>query len=316
MDKNIEKSIYQINSLKMKVMLPKKIQNQISSTRILLINLNSCITEIAKILINKGFNIYLYDKEKVTEKDIINNILIEKNDLGKSRLKTIYNKLITLTATVSINMVSDFNNLRDLKIVILGFRDYLTLCNYEEYFTRKNIYFYCINNSGILGFYYNNLLITYKNGEKNISVDNNLFLKKSEKFLHNLKIKKNKPDKFILSIFMLELYFRKNVNKKDLIKEMNNDYNNDDQFAKKMAFFEKYFSKIECEYIYKDNEIMSLLKKYIINFNNEFNPLCSMISENVTNEIYEYITKKKLPKVGFVTYDSDANEFDYTNFLE
>ena len=41
-----------------------------------------------------------------------------------------------------------------------------------------------------------------------------------------------------------------------------------------------------------------------------------MICENVTNDIYEYITKKKLPKVGFVTYDSDANVFDYTNFLE
>lgn len=34
--------------LKEKIMLPKPIQQKISSTRILLINLNSCITEIAK----------------------------------------------------------------------------------------------------------------------------------------------------------------------------------------------------------------------------------------------------------------------------
>ena len=61
--------------LKEKIMLPKPIQQKISSTRILLINLNSCITEIAKIFINKGFNIYLYDTEKVSQKDVNNNFI-------------------------------------------------------------------------------------------------------------------------------------------------------------------------------------------------------------------------------------------------
>ena len=129
------------NCLKNKLILSKKIQYEISKTYILLINLNTCITEIAKILINKGFNIYLYDKEKISEKDITNNILLEKEELGKSRLNIIYNKLIPLNATVSIHIVSNFNNLRDLKYVILGFKDYNTLCNYEEYFTRRNIFF-------------------------------------------------------------------------------------------------------------------------------------------------------------------------------
>ena len=304
------------NCLKNKLILSKKIQYEISKTYILLINLNTCITEIAKILINKGFNIYLYDKEKISEKDITNNILLEKEDLGKSRLNIIYNKLIPLNATVSIHIVSNFNNLRDLKYVILGFKDYNTLRNYEEYFTRRNIYFYCINNSGILGFYYNNLSISSKNGDKIVIVDNNLFLKKSEKFFNDLKTNKKKPDKFILAIYLLELYFRKNVNKKDLIAEVKNDFLNFDKFSQKITFFEKYFSKIGCEYIFKDIEIMTFVKKFIVNFNKEFNPLSSLISEKVTNEIYNYITKKSIPKIGIITYDSDVESFDYNNFLD
>ncbi len=302
--------------LKEKAMLPKKIQQRISSTRILLINLNSCITEIAKILINKGFNIYLYDKEKVSQKDINNNFFLEKNDLGKSRLKAIYEKLVTLSATVSITMVNDFNNLRDLKITIAGFTDYNSLCTYEEFFTRKNIFFYSINNSGILGFYYNNLFINSRHGDKFADIDNMLFLKKSDKLLNDMKVNKTKPDKFHLSIFLLELYYRKNVDVKDIPKVMKEEYMNDYKFHKKMSFFEQYFRKIECEYIFRDKEIMSLLRRYIVNFNKEFNPICSMLSEIVCNEIYDYVIGKSLPRVGLITYDSENEIFDYNNLLE
>ena len=302
--------------LKEKIMLPKPIQQKISSTRILLINLNSCITEIAKILINKGFNIYLYDTEKVSQKDVNNNFFLEQTDLGKPRLKAVYEKLVTLSATVSITMVNDFNNLRDLKIAIAGFTDYNSLCIYEEFFTRKNIFFYSINNSGILGFYYNNLFINSRHGDKFADIDTMLFLKKSDKLLNDMKVNKTKPDKFLLAIFLLELYYRKNVDVKDIPKVMKEEYMNNYKFHKKLAFFEQYFRKIECEYIFEDKEIMSLIRRYIVNFNKEFNPICTMLSEIVSNEIYENVIGKKLPRCGIVTYDSENEIFDYNNLLE
>ena len=61
---------------------------------------------------------------------------------------------------------------------------------------------------------------------------------------------------------------------------------------------------------------MSLLRRYIVNFNKEFNPICSMLSEIVCNEIYDYVIGKSLPRVGLITYDSENEIFDYNNLLE
>ena len=58
-----------------------------------------------------------------------------------------------------------------------------------------------------------------------------LFLKKSDKLLTDMKVNKTKPDKFHLSIFLLELYYRKNVNRKDL-KKQTEEENSPENFKK------------------------------------------------------------------------------------
>ena len=54
----------------------------------------------------------------------------------------------------------------------------------------------------------------------------------------------------------------------------------------------------------------------IFSFSSDNGVESSKKSDGSIIRVYEYITKKKLPKVGFVTYDSDANEFDYIILLE
>jgi hypothetical protein len=56
---------------------------------VLLINLTSVITELAKNLILSGVSLYLYDKKNdsetlITEKDIETNFFISEEEIGKN----------------------------------------------------------------------------------------------------------------------------------------------------------------------------------------------------------------------------------------
>ena len=118
-------------------MLSKQKQLQLNKNKILLINLTSCVTELARLLILAGFNIYLYDKEIINENDIKNNFFLKENDLGKNRIDVIYNYLMPLTPTVNITKIDDYTSIKDYKIAIVGFSNYFSLIEYEEYFKFK-----------------------------------------------------------------------------------------------------------------------------------------------------------------------------------
>ncbi len=138
-------------------MLSKQKQLQLNKNKILLINLTSCMTELARLLIIGGFNIYLYDKEIINENDINNNLLLNENDIGKIRMEAIYNYLMPLSATVSITKIYDYTTVKDYRIAIVGFNDFISLIEYEEYFNRKDILFFSLNSSGLYAFFYHNL---------------------------------------------------------------------------------------------------------------------------------------------------------------
>ena len=301
-------------------MLSKSLQLKIAKSKILLINLTSSITELAKLLILKDFNIYLYDKEKVTENDVNNNIYIQKEDLGKKRIDVIYEHLIPLSNTVSITKIDDYMNIKDIKFAISGFSDYFNLIELEDYFTRKNIYFYSININGLYGFYYNNLDLKISHNRKDIIISP-VFLRKSDKFFKNNKIHYNEKDHLKTCIFLLELYYRKNVNKKDLKKqteEENSPENfkkTENYFMKKILFIENYLKKMGFNSMVNNKELREYLIKFLINYNQEFNPICSMLANIVSNEIYNFVIEKELPKINITCYNSEIHKFDYTSFL-
>ena len=107
--------------------LSQQMQLNFLQNKILLINLTSCITELAKILVNAGFNIYIHDKEIISETDATNNIFLTTEDCGQSRLEILYKKLILVNSTVSVIKLKDITKVKDYKVAIVGFTDFETL---------------------------------------------------------------------------------------------------------------------------------------------------------------------------------------------
>ena len=327
-------------------MLSKQKQLQLNKNKILLINLTSCVTELARILILAGFNIYLYDKEIINENDINNNLLLNENDIGKIRMEAIYNYLMPLSATVSITKIYDYTIVKDYRIAIVGFNDFISLIEYEEYFNRKDILFFSLNSSGLYAFFYHNLndknckkfIESEKENEKNILLkgkkkddygesknDDYLFnkknmiapsnfLKKSEKFFETGK--KYEKDYLVFAIFLLEIYYKKNIDKKNIKNVIKKEINGNNNFVKKMFFIENYLKQKEFYDIINNQELMDTIKKFVVNFNREFNPICSIIAKKLFSTLFIFFKYNIIPKKTFITYNSDITEYNSETFLQ
>ena len=307
-------------------MLTKQMQIKLTKTKILLINLTSCITELAKLFILAGFNVYLYDKEIISKNDAVNNIYLSEEDRGKNRLDTIYSKLILLNSTVNIIKIKDFTKVKDYKVAIAGFSDFNDLIQYEEYFNRKSIMFYILNTSGLYGFCYHNIskkLIsnfcdqTDEKFEKFVESQNsnsNNFLKKSEKFLQKEKI--NEKDFITISVFLMEIYYRKNVDVKNLKSVLKDELNADNKYMEKMFFIESYLKKKKLNHILENTNLLDTFRRFIINFNRELNPTCFIMAKKIFNIVFETFLNGNFPKEIMITYNSDYfDEFDYNSFI-
>ena len=84
------------------------------------------MTELAKILVHSGFNIYLHDTEIVSKLDANNNIFLSQDDIGKPRIDVLYEKLILVNSTVSVIKLKDITKVKDYKVAIAGFSDFDT----------------------------------------------------------------------------------------------------------------------------------------------------------------------------------------------
>ena len=326
-------------------MLSKQKQLQLNKNKILLINLTSSMTELARLLIIGGFNIYLYDKEVINENDINNNIFLKKSDLGKNRMEAIYNYLMPLSPTVNITKIYDYTSIKDYKIAIVGFSNFLSLIEYEEYFNRKDIIFFCLNSSGLYAFCYHNLndknckkfiekekeekkKYTKNKKKENKEEEKNTdylinkkdavlpsnFLKKSEKFFEIGK--KYEKDYLVFAIFLLEIYYKKNVDKKVIKSVVKKEMKGDNNFVKKMYFIENFLIQRECFDVINNPKLMETIKKFVVNFNREFNPICSIIAKKLFSTLFNFFKYNIIPKKTFITYNSDITEYDDETFLQ
>ena len=320
---NIEKKIKSKEENYTVSMLKKNIQLKLIQNKILLINLTSCMTELAKLLITAGFNIYLYDNEIISKSDAINNIFLSEEDIGKSRLDTLYPKLILLNSTVSVIKLKDYTKVKDYKVAIVGFSDFNILVQYEEYFNRRGIMFFCLNMSGLYGFCYHNLNkkivdnFWSEKEEKMVEIQNsntNNFLRKSEKFIDKDNIKEQEA--IIASVFLLEIYYRKNVNIKNIKKVLSDELNNDSKFMTKIFFIENYLKQKRKITFLNNKYLKDTLRNLIINFNRELNPVCSIMAKKIFDVLFKVFKDKIFPKEIMITYNSDnLEDFDYNSFL-
>ena len=304
-------------------MLKNHIQLKLIQNKILLINLTSCMTELSKLLITAGFNIYLYDTETISKNDAINNIFLKEDDIGKSRLDTLYTRLIVLNSTVSVVKLKDYTKVKDYKVAIVGFSDFNLLIQYEEYFNRRNIMFFCLNTSGLYGFCYHNLNSRIVDNfwsekeEKIIEAQNtnsNNFLRKSEQYLDKDNIKENEA--LIVSVFLLEIYYRKNVNVKNIKKVLKDELNSDSNFMTKIIFIENYLKQRRKKAFMNNQYLKDTLRNLILNFNRELNPVCSIMAKKIFEILFGIFKDKQFPKEMMITYTSDnLEEFDYNSFI-
>ncbi len=304
-------------------LLKNHIQLKLIQNKILLINLTSSMIELSKLLISAGFNIYLYDKENISKNDAINNIYLTEDDIGKNRLDTLYKKLILINSTVSVVKLDDYTKVKDYKVAIVGFSNFSLLLQYEEYFNRRGIMFFCLNTSGLYGFCYHNLTSKIidnfwkEKEEKIIEVQNlnsNNFLRKSEKFLAKENIKENEA--IIASVFLLEIYYRKNVNTKNIKKVLKDELSNDAKFMSKIFFIENYLKQRRKTSFLNNAYLKEILRNLILNFNSELNPVCSIMAKKVFEILFEIFKDKVFPKEIMITYNSNnLEDFDYNSFI-
>ena len=305
-------------------MLSKLVQFKLNQNKILLINLTSCMTELCRLLITAGFNIYLQDSETISKSDVINNMYLTEDDLGKNRLDTLYSKLILLNSTVSVVKIKDFTKVKDFKVAIIGFSDFNTLIQYEEFFNRKSIMYFCLNTSGLYGFCYHNLtsriidnFFMFEKEKKIIEVQNlntNNFLRKSEQFIEKENIKEKEA--ITASVFLLEIYYRKNVNSKNIKKVLKEELDSDSKFLTKIFFIENYLKKKRKNNFLNNQYLKDTLRNLIINFNRELNPVCSIMAKKIFDILFEVFKDKVFPKEIMITYSSDnLEDFDYNNFI-
>ena len=296
--RNQEKTNYNISQLS------QSMQLKLSQSKILLINLTSCITELSKLLITAGFNLYIHDTELVSKTDAINNIFLSEDDIDKPRLDVIYNKLILLNSTISILKLKDITKVKD--------------------FNRKGVLYLCINTSGLYSFCYHNL--TEKNVEhfcsdKNKKIieaqntNSNNFLKKENRFIQNGKIN-NENEGIIAAVFLMEIYYRKNIDKKFIKKVLKDELNSDTKFIEKMYYIENYLKKLRKDGILNNQYFIESIRNLIINFNRELNPICSTMAKKIFEILFTIFKEQIFSKEIMFTYNSDnLRDFNYESFI-
>ena len=140
-------------------------------------------------------------------------------------------------------------------------------------------------------------------------------MKKEYLFIQNGKIN-TENDGIIAAVFLMEIYFRKNIDKKLVKKVLKEELNNDSKFIKKMYYIENYLKKIRKEEFLKSHFFVESLKNLIINFNRELNPICSTMAKKIFEILFIIFKDKIFSKEIMFTYNSDnLQDFNYESFI-
>jgi molybdopterin/thiamine biosynthesis adenylyltransferase len=114
----------------------KENQSKLNKSHVLLINLNTAISELAKNLILSGVNLYLYDKDssgnnhKISISDVNSNYFLSFDLIQAERvseLKTCFQKLNSYT---EVKEIDSLDCLDDIHCVCIGFTNFQKMVKY------------------------------------------------------------------------------------------------------------------------------------------------------------------------------------------
>ena len=114
----------------------KENQLKLSSSHVLLINLNCVVTELAKNLLLSGINLYLYDRNKTGSNEIVStsdvncNYFLNSSHVGLERLGVLQNNLQEINQYVFVKELQNLENLEDVQCVCIGFSSFEKLVIY------------------------------------------------------------------------------------------------------------------------------------------------------------------------------------------
>jgi molybdopterin/thiamine biosynthesis adenylyltransferase len=105
-------------------------QTKLNKSHVLLINLNSTISELAKNLILSGVNLYLYDKDskginqKISYSDVNSNYFLSSDLLNAERLCELKKCFKKLNSYTDIKEIDNLDILDDIHCVCIGFTSF------------------------------------------------------------------------------------------------------------------------------------------------------------------------------------------------
>jgi ubiquitin-like 1-activating enzyme E1 A len=115
----------------------KENQIKLNHSYVLLINLNSVITELAKNLVLAGVNLFLFDNNQneapqlISMEDVKNNFFINQDDIDKVRTSVLKERLNALNSYVKVEKLQQITeNLKKIQCACIGFSDFIQIVNY------------------------------------------------------------------------------------------------------------------------------------------------------------------------------------------
>jgi molybdopterin/thiamine biosynthesis adenylyltransferase len=135
-EENFDEETYEVYDRNIRLW-GKENQIKLNHSYVLLINLNSVITELAKNLVLAGVNLFLFDKIQnnssnlVCEEDVKNNFFLNQADINKTRICILREKLSAINSYVKIEELESVNeNLKFVQCTCIGFSYFSTMVNY------------------------------------------------------------------------------------------------------------------------------------------------------------------------------------------
>lgn len=142
----------------------------------------------------------------------------------------------------------------------------------------------------------------------------NSFIKKSDKFFESDHFKEK--DYIIYAFYLVEIYYRKNVDKKNIKKVVEEELNLVNKYINKMFFLENYLKNKSLNDILENKYLKDVVRKLIINFNRKLKNICFFMAKNIFNIIFESLLSGKCPNKTMLIFSIDEmNSFDYDSFI-
>jgi len=137
-DENLNEETYELYDRNIRLW-GKENQIKLNNSHVLLINLNSVITELAKNLVLAGVNLFLFDNNQnerpqlICMYDVKNNFFINQDDINKVRTSVLKERLNAINSYVKVEELPQIpENLKNIQCACIGLSDFVQMVSYYK----------------------------------------------------------------------------------------------------------------------------------------------------------------------------------------